>query len=178
MFPGKIIAGGLLLVLGRKLFWLYVALLGFAAGTAVAARIFSTRQELLVLVIGLVFGILGALVALFLQNVAIGLAGFLAGAYILSNLADNFGLDGMFWGLIATIVGGIIGAILMAMIFDWALIILTSLAGALMIVEGLQLAHGTGWLLTVVLFAVGLAIQFAIEQPHKRQRSRESASSS
>ena len=60
MFPERILAGGLLLVLGRKLFWLYVALLGFAAGLTVASQLFHIQQEWLQLVIGIAFGIVGA----------------------------------------------------------------------------------------------------------------------
>src|SRR3972149_5355253 len=137
MFAGRILAGGLLLVLGRKLFWLFVAILGFAAGLTAASRLFYVQPEWLQLVIGIAVGILGALLAYFLEKVAIAVAGFLGGAYIATSLAislaGNIGPKGDVLNWVLFIVGGIVGAVLAVVLFDWALIILSSLVGALLI---------------------------------------------
>src|SRR5258706_1200591 len=82
MLAGRILAGGLLLVLGRRLFWFYVAVLGFAAGLTLASRVFHVQPEWMQLVIGIMFGIVGAILAFFFQEIAIVVAGFLAGASI------------------------------------------------------------------------------------------------
>jgi hypothetical protein len=165
MLPGRIIAGGLLLILGRKLFWLFVALLGFATGLTVATSLFHIEQEWLQLIIGIAFGIVGALLAYFLQEIAITVAGFLAGAYVATILARNFiqNADVLTWVLF--FIGGIVGAILMATLFDWALIILSSLAGALLITEGMHLANPLSWLVTLGLFILGIIIQANMERP-------------
>ena len=167
MFVGKILAGGLLIAFGRKLFWLYVALLGFAAGLSAASRLFHVQPEWLQLVIGVAFGIVGGLLAYFFQKVAVAVAGFLGGAYVATSLLTIFAYnpgrndDVLVWGLF--LIGGIIGAALAAMVFDWALIILTSLAGALLVMEGLNLPMPAGWLIAVVLFIIGVILQAGIE---------------
>jgi len=82
----NLILGVALLVAGRKLFWLFVGAAGFVTGIQLATW-FWQGPELLAIVIGLVVGVIFALLAIFLQGVAIGIAGFLAGGYILTVLA-------------------------------------------------------------------------------------------
>jgi len=82
----SLILGVALLVAGRKLFWLFVGAAGFVTGLQLATQ-FWQGPELLAIVIGLVVGVIFALLAIFLQSVAIGIAGFLAGGYILTVLA-------------------------------------------------------------------------------------------
>src|SRR5690348_8281226 len=163
MLAGRVIAGGLLLVFGRKLFWLFVAIVGFATGLAFAERLFSAQPEWVQLVIGIGFGIVGAILAYFFQEIAIAVGGFLAGAYIALVLVNSLGgnpssaMNGMAW--VAFFVGGILGAILAFMLFDWALIILSSLSGALLITEGVHATGPMGWLAVIGLFIIGVIIQ-------------------
>jgi len=182
MFAGQIITGGLLLVLGRKLFWLYVALLGFAAGLTLASRVFNVQPEWLQLVIGIVFGIIGAILAYFFQEIAVALAGFLAGAAIavalMSSITGAPAPTGDVTTWIVFFVGGVVGAILAVMLFDWALIILSSLVGALLVTQGLQQSGLIGWVITAVLFVVGVIIQASLEKPHWRHHTTTTATNS
>jgi hypothetical protein len=150
--------GGALLVAGRKLFWLFVGVAGFVTGIGLATR-FWHGSDALAIVVGLVVGVIFALLAIFLQTIAIGAAGFLAGGYILPALAGMLGVSGStsFW--ILYIVGGIVGLILVAVLFDWALITLSSLAGASLVVQGLFPGGSTGGLLFLVLFLGGVIFQ-------------------
>ncbi len=136
----RIIAGLALLTLGRKLFWLFVAVIGFGFGFLLADRFFPRQGEIVQLVIALVFGAVGALLAVFLQKLAIYVGGFLAGGSILVSLLEILGIQrgpGVDFILIVIfIIGGVVGAVLVMLIFDWALIILSSLAGAGLVVRG------------------------------------------
>src|SRR5262245_35777477 len=127
MFAGKILAGGLLLVFGRKLFWFYIALLGFAAGLNVSTQLFHVQEEWLRLLIGIAFGVIGAVLAYFFQKIAIGVAGFLGGAYVatslLAALVPESGRVGNGLEWILFFVGGILGVIVATTLFDWALMI-------------------------------------------------------
>lgn len=155
----RILAGIGLLVFGRKLFWLFVGLIGFASGIQVATRFFPGQPEWMILAIALTAGVLGALLALFLQWLAIGLAGFFAGAYIVTRLLHASGLatSGMDWLLF--LIGGILGLILIVILFDWALIILSSLAGAGLITESVHVGHSGALLLFIVLAIAGILVQ-------------------
>jgi len=155
----RILAGIGLLVFGRKLFWLFVGLIGFLWGIHVATLFFPGQPEWIVLAIALMAGVLGALIAVFLQWLAVGLAGFLAGGYIAARLFYILGLTtgSMYWVLL--LIGGIIGLILIIILFDWALIILSSLVGAGLIAESVPLAHSGALILFFVLAIAGILVQ-------------------
>ena len=73
-----VLIGVVILFFGRKLFWLCVAAVGFAVGMEIAPLLVNEASSLLALVIALVFGVLGALLALFIQKVAIAVPRFLS----------------------------------------------------------------------------------------------------
>lgn len=154
----NVVFGGALLVLGRKLFWLLVGAIGFVIGILVATRFFH-GSELITIVAGLVLGIVFALLAIFVESLTIGIAGFLGGGYVLLNLAGLFNLDKGALAWIAFIIGGIIGVALVSFLFDWALSSISSLAGATMIVGGLHLAAPTAGVVFIVLLIAGVLIQ-------------------
>ena len=155
----KVLAGIALLVTGRRLFWLFVGLIGFVAGIHAATRFFPGQPEWMILAIALTAGVMGALIAFFLQWLAIGLAGFSAGAYIVASLVNTsgWGTKGIGWLLI--LIGGILGILLIVILFDWALIILSSLAGAALITETVHIDRGTTALLFVALSIAGVVVQ-------------------
>jgi hypothetical protein len=148
------ILGGALLVAGRKLFWLFVAAAGFVTGFQLATGYFQASEGLSIIV-GLVVGAIFAILAIFLQTIAIGIAGFLAGGYILQTLTASFGLTTAPW--LIYVIGGLIGVLLVSFLFDWAIITLSSLAGASLVVEALQLQR-TGWIF-ILLFLAGVIVQ-------------------
>lgn len=155
------ILGGALLLAGRKLFWLLVGAIGFVIGVEVAARFFH-GSDLMTFLVGLVLGIIFAVLAVFVESIAIGIAGFLGGGYILQSLAAMLGFDkgALVW--IAFIVGGIIGVILVAALLDWALITISSLAGASMVLHAFRLGQVNGGLLFLVLVIIGVAVQGSV----------------
>jgi hypothetical protein len=67
----QIVAGIGLLVLGRKLFWLFVSGIGFVAALALASRFLGGMPEWLQILLAVGVGLVGALVAIFLQKAAI-----------------------------------------------------------------------------------------------------------
>jgi len=159
----SLILGGALLIAGRKLFWLFVGAAGFVAGMQLTTQ-FWQGPELLAIIIGLVVGVVFALLAIFLQSVAIGAAGFLAGGYILTVLAGMIGLNQGAFSWIVYIIGGIIGVLLVVYLFDWALITLSSLAGASLITQALPLSSGIGGVIFLALVIAGVVIQGSMMQ--------------
>src|ERR1700757_2423833 len=106
----SVLIGAIILFFGRKLFWLCVAAVGFAAGVEFAPHLMHEPTPVLQLSIAIVFGFIGALLALFLQKVAIAVAGFLAGGKLAMALVAAFIADGARYSGITFIIGGIIGA--------------------------------------------------------------------
>jgi hypothetical protein len=154
------VAGLAALCFGRKLFWLFVSVAGFMAAFEFAPALAPSREPWLVWCIALIAGLAGALVAVWMQYLAAGLAGFMAGAYAIVPFAVALG--GSPW---IPVVGGVLGALLLLLVFDSALILLSALIGAraLVGVAGLEGATATiAWLVVAVL---GMAVQASLLAP-------------
>ncbi len=154
-----VITGSVLLLLGRPLFWLFVGIMGFLVGFDLAGLYFAGQHQAIVLGVALFMGLVGALLALLLQRVAFGVAGFLAGGYLAALGVMTFG-----WGAnmhlgAAHLVGGIVGAVVGILFADWALIVLSSLTGAALVAEGLRLSYQQSTLAIVAMAAVGIVVQ-------------------
>lgn len=158
------ILGILVLFLGRRLFWLSVAALGFVIGMESAPQLFPQQPTIYVFVFALILGVIGALIAVLLQEIAIGIAGFFFGGHLSVVLANALGFahSGTLW--IVFLVGGVLGAILMLAFFGWGLIILSSLLGAHLIVESVHLPSATKMLLFLGLVICGIVVQASLPQ--------------
>jgi hypothetical protein len=160
----EILIGIVLLLWGRKVFWLFVAGIGFVVAMDLVTRLFAGPQAetitLIALVAGLVAGVIGALLAIFLQRVAVGVAGFLAGGYIVLSFLEIMGageMTALSWVL--AFVGGIIGLVLALVLLEWALIVLSSLSGAGLIAQSAGLNRSLAVLLFVVALIIGIVVQ-------------------
>src|ERR1700716_673281 len=89
----QIAIGAALLLFGRRLFWLFVAGIGFTAGIYLKPLVVHDPPLWLALGEALFLGILGALLALLLQRLAIAIAGFLAGGRVSIALTSAFMVD-------------------------------------------------------------------------------------
>lgn len=178
MLFATIVIGGFLLLFGRKLFWLSVGACGFATGLALTTRMFSGRPEWLAVLIGVGAGVLGALIAVIFQRLAIGVGGCLAGAFIAVSMAGRLNLEeGVgFWGML--VLGGVVGALLVVALFEWGLIALSCLCGASLIVGALRLPETSAvvaWLGLLVLGVAGQAAMLRHDRgsPARKARARD-----
>jgi hypothetical protein len=154
--------GIVVLFFGRKLFWLCVSAVGFAAGVELAPHLVQEPTPLLQLSIALVLGFVGALLALLLQKVAIAILGFAAGGRLAVGIAASFFVEYASYYWLTFLLGGIIGALLLLAVFDWALILLSSLIGAHLIVRAVVLPQTGATILLIVLALVGVLVQSAV----------------
>lgn len=168
--------GILILFLGRQLLWLIVAIAGFVIGFNLAEQLIGANVATgLLLVIGVVGGIIGALLAVFAQRLAVAVAGFLAGGYLLLSLmgAISAAEDGTL-STVLFIVGGVIGAILISALLDPALIVLSSALGATLLTQAagqlFQLTPALSGVVFVVFLALGVGVQWGT---WKREERRE-----
>ncbi len=166
-----LILGALLLVLGRKLFWLFVGALGFVAGMSLAQNYLGGQSENVVLIAGIVCGLLGVVLAIFLQRVAIAAAGFFAGGYFVMNIAASYLGTTETTGWVLFVIGGVIGALLLSMLFDWALIVFSSLIGAVLVTQSLHLHNSP--LLVFGLAIAGILVQAQLRRGPAKRRAEE-----
>ena len=157
----SILIGVVILFFGRKLFWLCVAAIGFAAGVELAPHLVQEPSALLSLTIAILLGIIGALLALFLQKIAIAVLGFLAGGKLAGAIAAAFFVHYAQHSTIIFVIGGIIGAILLLVLFDWALIVVSSLIGAHLIQSAITLPQSGSTIVFIGLAVIGILVQAA-----------------
>jgi MFS family permease len=190
----QIVVGLIENLFGRKLFWLFVAVGGFMVGWYFAPAIWETvhasgTMELWQrLVIGLVAAVVLGFLALRFTRIMVSIAGFFVFAAATVLAIDYFGGNvdrgtTNFW--IAFACGGVVGAIILGFLFDWALIVLTALFGAGATVDGVLYFFTpesptpadpgpAKWIKGVaigVLFLIGLAFQIRTRR-RKSKRAR------
>lgn len=167
----QILIGIGMLLFGRKLFWVFAAGVGFITAATWASRAFMGRSDVIVLLIALAAGVVGGLVAMFIRWLGIGLAGFLGGGYLVFSLLALFSLDpgGLSW--ILYVLGGVIGVILFSIFFDWTLIILSSISGAVILTQSLirpfSIPRPLGLIMIAIMIILGIVVQartLSIEQ--------------
>jgi hypothetical protein len=152
----QILMGIFLLAAGCRLFWLFVGSLGFIAGMQLGMAYFALQPEWAVWGLALLLGIVGALLAVFFQTLAIGVGGFVAGSAITAYLLNFIGFTAP---PIFSLIGGIISLILFYMAFDWALVGLSAVAGASLILHNINLNQQLQFVLFAALVVIGVFVQ-------------------
>lgn len=154
-----IVVGLASLLAGRRLFWLFVGAAGFLAAFRLAGNLLGGASPLTVLLVALAAGFLGAFIATLLQRAAVFVAGFIAGGTLVIAVLRGLGIDARIVLTIGFFLGAVPGAILTIALFEWALVFLSAIVGAVLVVQGLPLERASSVLLLLVLAAIGVAVQ-------------------
>jgi hypothetical protein len=165
-----LIVGIIFLTSGRRLFWLFVACAGFILGFEYGGSLTGIQDQWIILIIAVSTGLVGALVAIFLQGIAVGVAGFLIGGFASINLLELTGYFSEQYFLPIFIAGGIIGLILMLGLFDYALIFLSSIVGAFVIVHTFYLTPPVKMVVFLLLAMSGAVFQARVHPRTFRKR--------
>src|SRR5262245_48248148 len=173
----RIVVGFALLLLGRRLYWLFVAGIGFLTGMELAQWLLPGRPEWVFLVLALGLAMLGTLVAIAAQKLVIGLVGFIAGGAIGVLLLRTLGAEGGVLAWLVYVVAGVVGIVLMLTLFEWGLILLSAVAGANLIVSGvgesLHLSSQSALVAIVVVAIIGVIVQAGwLGAPRRRHPER------
>jgi len=168
-----ILVGAGLLLAGRRLFWLFVGGAGFLAGFALAQEYLPQQSENMQLLLAVGLGLAGAALAYLAQKVALSIGGFLAGGFLgVTLVRDLLGTtepvpEALF------LVAGVAGLILVHVVFDWALVLLSSVAGAYVISQLFAPSDTAHLVFVAVLSAVGVAVQKGWLDPRKKKPPRK-----
>ncbi len=158
-----IFVGLVLLLYGRRVYWVFVAGIGFLTGFAVAPRLVPGQPEWKVLLTAFILALVGAVLAVMAQKVIIALIGGLAGGGIGVLLLQALRLEGDALTWVVYLAAGVVGLVLLLALFEWGLILLSSLAGANMIVGGVErivdLPQGIPLVLVLVVAVIGIVVQ-------------------
>ena len=148
-----------LLFMGGRLFWLFVGGVGFVLAFDLAERTLHSQPHSVILIIALLAGALGAMVAVFLQKFAVLAGGFFAGGYLLIELLKAFSVRIGDYHWLLFIAGGLAGAVLMSVLFGWSLIVISSLMGSMLILKTFHFGYQMSELVFICLAILGIVIQ-------------------
>lgn len=164
-----LVVGLAVLLLGRRLFWLFVGATGFAVGLHVGRVAWSGQPEWVGLAAALALGVAGALVALLAQWVAVGVGGCLGGAAVALVVAETWRLGGP-WRWAWVLGAGVAGALLLLWLWDAVLVGLSAVLGALLVTSLVPLSGVPAVLLFVGLVIGGVLVQGRVGPPEGRAR--------
>ncbi|MGO9951027.1 MAG: hypothetical protein ACLPN1_02310 [Dissulfurispiraceae bacterium] len=155
----RLFLGIALLVMGSRLFWLFLGGVGFVFAFDLAERMIHGEPHSVIFIIALFAGVLGAMVAVFLQKYAVLAGGFFAGSYLLIELLTALGVRIGDYHWLVFIAGGLAGAVLMTVVFGWALIIISSLMGSILILQTFHFGHQLSEVVFICFAILGIVIQ-------------------
>ncbi len=152
-----------MLFMGRKLFWVYIGLLGFLLGLEATRQYLAVESQWLPLLIGVAVGAVSAVLAILLQYTAVGIAGFVGGAYLaMVSLGLASGGEAGPLPLLAVLFCGGLGAVLFLVLFDPALVVLSAFTGASLLVQLLPIEPAVTGVIFLALWVVGMVFQFMV----------------
>ena len=159
-----IVLGLFSLLLGKRLFWLFAGIVGFALGWWISGLLLPSNTDpvlrvIIGIIIGLILGGLSRLLGKWAIRIVAAIAGFVILPVLLSNLKMLGGLSEFVWA----VLGAILGFVLALFLADWTLIFLSSILGAILIVNGAQafvtLSEAVRMIVGFILIVVGVVIQ-------------------
>ncbi len=159
-----IVLGLVALLLGKRLFWMFATIVGFALGWWLASRLLSpTTEPLLRVVIGIIAGLVVGGLSRSLGSWAIRLVGALAGLVILPMLLSSLKMLGGLPELVWAVIGAALGFVFALFATNWMLICLSSILGAGLILGGAQaflsLSEAARMIAGFILIIVGVVVQ-------------------
>lgn len=155
----QFILGFVLLIAGRRIYWLFVSSVGFLGGLALSTYVLKGQPLWAQLLFALIFGLVGAILATNLQRIALSIAGFFAAGYGMSVLLGILNFDGGTTRWLLILIGGVLGAFFVLGLFNLALIVLTSWGGASLMVEAVGFSGPLALGLLIGLLFIGLLLQ-------------------
>lgn len=171
--PMATAAGALLLLFGRRLYWLFAAVVGFVATFLLAGKLLPELSDQAGLLLALGGGVVGAVVTVFAHKILLGLVGGLGGGLIALWQVQALGVErGIAW-VLAALLGAVVGAWLVSGLFEFALALLSSLLGAQLLLDAWP--PPSQWFLMAYLGLAAFGLFFQLARSRRRRgRNRRS----
>jgi hypothetical protein len=156
--------GFMMLIAGRPVYPVFVGSISFLVGTYLANQITVFPPEWNSFFVPLLFAILGIGSTMAFKRWAARVAGFIAGGIMIMNLPNAFGTGGYWTSPYIFAVAGIISVVLLFFIFDFALIVLSSLMAVTLILSYMRVGSLDQGAMFLILAIFGMIVQYLILQ--------------
>ena len=164
-----ILVGLALAFAGHRLIWLLVGAAGFIVGYKLVDLFLPFADDLVLLVIGVIVGLIAGWLATRFVSILIKIAAFIIVGNVAIALVELFGVTSTLWIVIAFVIGGLIGLGLVRFALDLALILISAVGGAAMVVQGLPALRGVEpstvtIVIGLVVLVAGMIVQYRMMQ--------------
>jgi len=159
------IIGGIILFLGRELNFLFAGAMAFLIGVRLTPMLPSQWPDWTEWAFMIGLGIIAALLTFVDDRGGFAISGFLAGGYI---MAEYYTPNMLVIPVIPFLLGGVVGALVLGLFTDWAMIILSSLIGGYYLTTLFRLAETPRVLITAALIIIGAVVQAIIMRQQKQ----------
>jgi hypothetical protein len=161
----KGVIGGVVLFLGRELNFLFAGAMAFLIGLRLTPLLPSRWPGWTDYAFMIGLGVLAALLTFVNHRGGFALSGFLAGGYV---MAEYYTPDMLVIPVMPFLLGGIVGALVLGLFTDWALIVVSSLIGGFYLTSLFRLAQTPRILITAGLIIIGAILQAIIMRQQKQ----------
>lgn len=159
------VIGGILLFLGRELNFLFAGAMAGLIGFRLTPLLPPQWPAWSDAAFMIVLGVAAAVIVLLNERFGYFLSGFLAGGFF---LVEYYAPNMLTVPLLPFVVGGVIGALVLGLLTEWALILVSSAIGASYILNLFVLDPTAEVLIGAGLFIVGALTQVIIMQSQKQ----------
>ena len=159
------IIGGILLFLGRELNFIFAGAMAGLLAYRLTPLLPSTWPSWSDAAFMITLGLIAAILVLLNERAGYFLSGFLAGGFF---LVEYYAPNVLTVPLLPFIVGGVIGALILGLLTEWALILVSAAIGASYILNLFVLDPTAEILVGAGLFIIGALTQVIIMQSQKQ----------
>jgi hypothetical protein len=154
--------GIVILLFGQRLVVFLIGVAAFYIAAQAAKKYFGDTSRATVLAIAALAGIAAGVFTKFFRNIAVMIAGYTIAGYVLSAHAGTWGIVKPENERFVFVIGGIIGSLLVSFALDFGLRFVSSILGAVLVVQYFQLDAEASKVLTLLLALVGFLIQSGV----------------
>lgn len=153
-----LLIGGALLFFGGRYYWLVAGGVGFLFGTNLGSAPDGGVVTGSAIAMGVLFGFIAAVASVFITKFALSISGFIMGGILMVRLIEAIGWD-LGSTFAAFLIGGILGFLLVIISQEWALIFLSVITGAAIVVNQLVADAANAQFVYILLVLVGFMFQ-------------------
>jgi hypothetical protein len=160
-----VVLGLALAFAGRRFIWLLIGIAGFVLGYDLVTFFIPGDEGTVQILIGVIAGLIGGILAVRFTNLLLLVAGFVLIGNAVLAVGQILGVDGLLVELLLFAIGGVAGLLLVRFALGMAVILISALGGASLVMQGVPALFNTdpgtlNLLLGAAVFAAGFFVQW------------------
>src|SRR5262245_50511332 len=162
-----LVLGIVILLFGQRFVVLLIGVAAFYITVQAAKKYLGDDSRTTALLLATLAGIAAGVFTKMFRSIAVGIAGYTIAGYVLSSHAGAWGIKPENERFVF-VIGGVLGSLVISFALDVGLRLISSILGAVLIVQYFQLEEDVNKWLIVLLSLVGFFVQSGILQALKK----------